>query len=204
MKGILLSQRHQETQQMMRDILQENYLSLSLKRFRIEERGDEPSQVLAQIERSDRPMNLSIEGAGQGAIHAFFMALRDLLSGEFPSVSAIHFTATRAESVPNSDRSHPTDAEAEVYVTFTNSYKDELEFRNRSRSLMRATLDCIVDAVEYFVNSEKAYIQIYRALEHYRSQGRVDLIDKYTSMLSSMVRNTSYTDVIERIKQQKS
>lgn len=204
MKGTLLTQRHLETLDIMKDVLQENYLHVGLENFRVEERGpDDQSQVLAQIRLSDREDLVTLEGQGSGALHAFFVSLRDRLSEEFPSVGAIHFTSTRAESVPNSNRNHPTDAEAEVFLTIRNSYGDELEFRNRSRSLMRATLDCIMDAVEYFANSEKAYIQIYRALEHYREQGRSDLMDKYTSLLSAVVRNTSYTEVIERIKKGK-
>ncbi|MCK6508982.1 hypothetical protein L6R29_03305 [Myxococcota bacterium] len=204
MKGTLLTQRHLETLDIMKDVLQENYLHVRLENFRVEERGpQENSQILSQIRRSDRNDLITLEGEGSGALHGFFVALRDHLSEEFPSVRAIHFTSIRAESVPNSNRNHPTDAEAEVFLTIRNSYGDELEFRNRSRSLMRATLDCIVDAVEYFVNSEKAYVQIYRALNHYREQGRSDLVDKYTSLLSVVVRSTSYTEVIEQLKKAK-
>ena len=55
-------------------------------------------------------------------------------------------------------------------------------------------------AVEYFVNSERAYVTMYRALEHYRSEGRTDLVAKYTTRLAAMVRNTSYSSVLERMK----
>ena len=60
--------------------------------------------------------------------------------------------------------------------------------------------DGLLDTVEYFVNTERTYIRLFRALEHYRKEGRSDLIDKYTSLLSVVVRNTSYEEVSERIK----
>ena len=55
-------------------------------------------------------------------------------------------------------------------------------------------------AVEYFVNSERAFVRMYKAREHYQKEGRDELVTKYTVLLAKMVANTSYSDVTARIK----
>jgi hypothetical protein len=43
---------------------------------------------------------------------------------------------------------------------------------------------------------------MYRARKHYESEGRTDLVSKYTDLMSMMVANTSYSEVIERLKKE--
>ncbi len=43
-------------------------------------------------------------------------------------------------------------------------------------------------------------MRLHEILEHYRSEGRTDLVDKYTELMSRVVENTSYSEVVERIK----
>lgn len=197
-----MDQKQIEMQQVMKDTLQDEFLHFSLESFRVEERleSETMSRIVALIRLSNREDRLPIEGEGSGTLHAFFMALRDRLGEEYPSIKAIQFTEIRARSLSLPRSLHPTEAEVEVSLILTNSYGDHMDFVARSRSLIRATLEGFLQGVEYFVNSEKTYVRLYRALEHYRSQGRSDLIDKYTSLLTMVVRNTSYTEIIERMK----
>lgn len=193
--------KQQETSKIVEEVLQEDYLNFQLVSYSIEESADENnSRVLARIQRSDHDQPFVVEGSGVGALDAFFSALRTRLGEEYPSVRAIIFSSLAAKDVPGSDQDHPTDAEAEVNIQIQNSYGDSFEFTNTSRSLLRASLDGLLDTVEYFVNSERTYIRLLQALEHYRKEGRSDLIDKYTSLLSIVVRNTSYEEVSERLK----
>jgi len=189
-----------ETSRVVEEVLQDNVLRFALESYQIEEDTDMRSRIVAKVRRSDHEQPFAVEGEGVGALDAFFEALRARLGEDFPSMSAIIFSSLAAKNVPGSDQNHPTDAEAEVTIHIKNSYGDEFEFINRSRSLLRASLDGLLDTVEYFVNTERTYIQLFRALEHYRKEGRSDLIDKYTSLLSVVVRNTSYEEVSERIK----
>lgn len=193
--------KQKETSRIVEEVLQHDYLQFSLESYSIEENiAERKSRIVARIRRSDQDQPLVLEGSGVGALDAFFVTLRSRLAEEYPSVSAIIFSSLTAKDVPGSDQDHPTDAEAEVTIRIQNSYGDNFEFRTRSRSLLQASLDGLLDTVEYFVNSERTYIRLYQALEHYRREGRSDLIDKYTSLLSVVVRNTSYEEVSERIK----
>ncbi len=195
-----MENKKRETKELAAQILGENYINLSLVSYKIEESENNHSEISAQISRSDSKELIELKGKGVGAFDAFFISLREYFANEFPSVKAIIFTELKAKSIPGSDLHHPTDALAEVSLTIQNSYRDEIEFTNRSRSLIRSSLEGLLQAFEYFINSEKTYIQLYKAIEHYKKEGRTDLIDKYTAMLSIVVRNTSYNEVFEQLK----
>ncbi|TNE46769.1 MAG: hypothetical protein EP343_22110 [Deltaproteobacteria bacterium] len=193
--------KQQETSKIVEEVLQDDYIKFQLVSYSIEEDVEErSSRVLARVQRSDQDQPFVVEGSGVGALDAFFAAVRMRLGEEYPSVRAIIFSSLAAKDVPGSDQDHPTDAEAEVNIRIQNSYGDSFEFVNRSRSLLRASLHGLLETVEYFVNSERTYVRLLQALEHYRQEGRSDLIDKYTSLLSIVVRNTSYEEVSERLK----
>jgi hypothetical protein len=189
----------EETLQLMKETLQEDYLSFLLESFRIEENSAGDSRVVARVSCSNDTV-VTFEGQGVGALDAFFLAMRERLSEDYPSVKALIFSSVRTRNLPGSVQQHPTDATAEVSLRTLNSYNDELEFVTTSRSFVRASLEAVVEAFQYFVNSERAYIRLYNALDYYRGEGRSELVDKYTSLLSQIVRNTSYSEVIERIK----
>ncbi|MBK05257.1 MAG: hypothetical protein CL920_07345 [Deltaproteobacteria bacterium] len=197
-----MNHKQAEAKQIMRDMLGEDYVKLTLQSIQSTEtpHAEEESNIVAKIQLSNQDNHILLEGSGVGTLDAFFLAMRNRLSEDYPSVKTIVFTSIKAQSIPNSDLEHPTDAEAEVSLRIRNSYGDDFEFVNRSRSLLRAGLLGLIEATEYFLNSELTYIKLYHTLEHYRTQGRSDLVDKYTSLLSMMVRNTSYAEVIERIK----
>ena len=55
-------------------------------------------------------------------------------------------------------------------------------------------------AAEFFINSERAFIQVYRALQHAREENRHDSVALYTQQLTTLVEATSYSDVIDQIR----
>ena len=70
----------------------------------------------------------------------------------------------------------------------------------RRESVIRAAILCTLQAVEYFINSERATVALHKAAEHARLQGREDTVADYTAKLAKLVQNASYTDVIEKIR----
>ena len=81
-----------------------------------------------------------------------------------------------------------------------NSEGNLFEFERQGRSLVATAVLVVVEALEHFVNSERAFISVYKALQDARERGRSDLVQTYTAQLTELVRTTSYTQVIERIK----
>ena len=91
-------------------------------------------------------------------------------------------------------------AEAEATVGILNSAGEEFIFTATAPSVSRAGMQATVRAAEYFVNSERTFVRLHEILEHYRAEGRTDLVEKYTQLMTRVVSNTSYSAVVERIK----
>jgi len=208
------AQRQQDAIESMRSVLGGNYCSLHVSEFRVDENlREERCTVVATIhEVSDRDggsidaseeevgKTFSVEGGGVGMIDAFFAALKSRYVSEYPSLASIRFTRFSVTGLMAETASRAaTDAVARATVGVTNSYDTEFTFVAETGSVSRSSMQALLLAVQYFVNSERAYVQAYRSLEHARAGGRHDLVTKYTQVLSEVVRNTSYSEVIERL-----
>jgi hypothetical protein len=184
----------------MKDALHDEYLSIRVATSVLsEDMSNERATVRCTLLVNDDPP-VEVFGEGVGVIDALFAGLKAQYAPEYPSLDSIKFSsfATRG-LMDESDGSH-ADAQAECTVGVTNSYGREFEFRSVSNSVSRSSVEAVVEAVAYFVNAERAYVRLFNAYQHYKKQGRVDLIEKYTSKLADMVKNTSYSAVIERMK----
>lgn len=186
----------------MRDVLQAEFLELDVVRsLSREDFAGGTCRIEATVQPSNGPEPLEIAGDGVGVVDAFFRALQDRYAPENPSLTSLRFTSFAVRGLfEDGGEGTRTNAHAQVTIGVTNSYNTEFEFTRITPSVGRSTLQAVADAVAYFVNSERAYVTMYKALEHYRQAGRTDLVAKYTSRLSDMVRNTSYSEVIERLR----
>jgi hypothetical protein len=187
----------------MRDILGEGFVSIRPVAYRLEEEFETGKATIhCRLVTSDRPGEvLSIDADGTGLVDACFHGLMDHLAAQFPSLTTITFKEFSVRGLMASrEDEQGSDAEAEVTLGVLSSEGYDFTFTARSRSLGRASIEATLKAVTYFVNSEKAFIRIYNLLDHYRSEGRTDLVTKYQLLLGQMVQNTSYTEVIAQIK----
>jgi hypothetical protein len=198
--------RQQEMLTKMRDILGDNFTTLRIVSYHLQEDFEtDISRITCKLvdeSRKDQPVT-TIEGQGHGIVDSCFHAMLGALEAQYPSLSTISFKdfSVRGLMATRGERSG-ADAKAEVTLTVASSEGYDFDFTATSRSLGRAAIDATVQALNYFVNSEKAFIQIYRSLQHYRSTGRPDLVTKYQLLLGEMVQNTSYTQVIDQIRAQ--
>ncbi len=149
--------RHQDSVRLIQETLQDNSLHIELVSFHIEESmGEDPSRILATLTSSPEGETMTLEGSGVGAFDAFFGAIKERFSRQYPSLKGVRFAGIKLRSVPDSDREHPTDAEAEVTLRFQNADKQDYYFVSRSRSMLRANMECVLRMVEFFANCEKA------------------------------------------------
>ena len=93
-----------------------------------------------------------------------------------------------------------SDSSAEVNIEVTNSEGVQYAFSNTSPSITRSSIETILDAMEFFINSERAVVSLYKALKHAKENNRPDSVDQYTQMLTILVAATSYSEVIEKVK----
>lgn len=144
-----------------------------------------------------------IEGEGVGIVDAFFHGMVSKYSEQFPSLKTIRFSdfAIKA-NIETGNEAARSDMSASATLRVCNSEGREFIFTDTSKSITRSSINAVLEAAEFFINSERAFIAVYRALQHAREQNRHDSIQRYTGQLTTLVEATSYSDVIEQIRNQ--
>lgn len=196
-----LEQAQLDALSQMRDVLRGEFQQLHVTRYSVTEDFDAGrSHVECDVQLNDGAP-VTVAGDGVGMIDALFNALKSRFAPEYPSLESIRFSGLFVKGLMTDAKAqHGADASAEARVHITNSYGREFTFRSVTGSVSRSSVEAVIAGAEYFINAERAYITMYNALQHYRSEGRVDLVDKYTARLSDMVRNTSYSAALERLQ----
>lgn len=199
-------QKQEKMMTLMKEILQGDYMHLTVDSYVLEESLAEGlSRITCKLRNADG-RELSVEGQGVGTIDALFNALRTRLADEYPSLKSIRFSQFTIQGLLSRDAAHTsssedtTRAEAEATVGILNSEGREFIFQTKQPSVSRAGITATILATEYFVNSERTYVKLHEILQHYRNEGRTDLVEKYTDLMTQVVQNTSYSEVVERIK----
>lgn len=195
---------HQQDRMMsiMKELLGDKYIHLEVVGYDLhEDFGRGETSIACKIRDTQSNELTVIEGRGVGIIDAFFHGLLGRLSRDYPSLESISvdkFVVTgRISSAV--DASH-ADAVCEVVLGIRNDKGIHFEFESESRSVTRAGINVTMRAAEYFVNSERAFIEAYKSREMAREQNRQDMASRYTEIMSQLVRNTSYSEVIEQIR----
>lgn len=186
----------------MKEVLQDDYVHLALEKYTLtEDLRAESCQIRSTLGEADGS-TFEVTGEGVGAIDAFFAGLRESLADDYPSLKSIRFSKFEIQGLLSSKAGprQTARAEAEATVGIENSEGREFVFQSTAPSVARAGLEATLEAAEYFVNSERTYVELHDILEHYRSEGRTDLVEKYTELMSEVVENTSYSEVVEEIR----
>ena len=112
------------------------------------------------------------------------------------------FQSFDTKAALETSRKAGADAECKIRLVVHNDGGFPFEFEANGRSMAVVSLTVVMLAVEYFVNSERAFICVYRALSDAKDRGRQDLVESFTAQLSELVKTTSYTEVIAQIKEE--
>ena len=144
----------------------------------------------------------NLRGEGVGFIDASFEALVTYFEGEYPSLRSIRFASFEVKGELEDEQRAGADALCSARLIIENSERAPFEFEASQPSMASVSLDVVVQALEHFINAERAFIRIYRALEDAKGRGRHDLIESYTSQLSELVKTTSYTESIAQLRSQ--
>ncbi len=187
---------------LVKEILGDGYLHLGVDKLYLEEdlvTGRCALRCELHHEGSGRPM--IIAGEGVGFLDAFFKALRERLAVDFPSIDSIELSSFGIKAdLSTRGLLFGSDAEGEVRLEVKNSEGRIFEFSARSRSITASSAEACLRAAEYFVNSERAFIALYKALQDAKERRRADLEERYRNQMAEIVRNTSYTKVIAEIR----
>lgn len=196
--------RHHKAEALIQEILKDDYTALKVIQLEIKESAAAGtcwlSVELGHV--NDVGPRERIEAEGVGFVDALYQGLLAHYAEAYESLKTIRFTKLWVKGEMIESGTHRADAEAVVELTVENHDGRAFSFEARGRSTAAATLQVVVSALEYFINSERAFISIYHALQDAKVRRRSDLIQRYTRQLSELVVTTSYTHVIERIREE--
>jgi len=160
------------------------------------------AKIICNVHHERTGEKKTIEGRGVGIVDAFFHGLVDLYSPEFPSLTTIRFAEFTAKAALETGKDTAlSDSNCEIALRVANSEGREYAFADASPSITRSSIKVVLSAAEFFINSERAFVAVYTALQHAREANRPDSVARYTAQLTTLVEATSYSDVIEQIKE---
>lgn len=188
--------------QLVAQVLDGTELELKIDGYRLEESFETGRvQVHCEVHDARTGEKTSIAGDGVGLIDAVFGGLLSRYSDAHPSLSAIRFSDFSIKAnVETGDHQGRSDMAAKVELEVLNSEGRAFHFTHGSRSITASSLYVVLDAVAFFINCERAFVAVYRALEHAKRENRHDSVERYTGQLATLVEATSYSDVIEHAK----
>jgi hypothetical protein len=195
----------ESTRELIRTILKDDYVVPVVETYTITEDvgAATPCRIAVTLRGGDGVPGATIRGEGVGFIDALCAGLLAHYAREFESLKTVQFTGFNVRAKMDTTRvATGSDAVGIVALTVRNSEGNLFEFERQGRSLTATALAVVVEAFEHFVNSEKAFITVYRALTDAKERGRADLASTYTAQLAELVKTTSYTQVIERIRKE--
>jgi len=190
------------TEELIVRVLGDSYLELRPERYElVEEVTKGECEVTATlVHDGDHGRKERIVGRGVGFIDALYHGLLEHYAREYPSLKTITFTSFSVRAEMETSREKGADAAGLVELVVTNSSGRAFSFEESHRSIVAASMIVVVEALEYFINSERAFLTVSRALAEARERKRADLVKTYTAQLAELVDVTSYSEVIERIK----
>ena len=190
--------------QLVAEVLDGTELRLRVDSYRLEESLESGLVEIHCDVHDERSGNKEvIRGRGVGIVDAMFQGLVALYSDTFPSLRTIRFSDFSIKAdVATGRYDARSDMAAAVTLHVANSEGREYVFTHASPSITRSSLAVVLQCVEFFINSERAFIAVYRALQHARGQNRPDSVSRYTAQLATLVEATSYTDTIAQIRKE--
>jgi hypothetical protein len=187
-----------DTETLIHDVLGDKYVDLKASKLTFEEDFD-TERVKVRCDVTDDKGTQNIEGEGVGLIDAFFGGLQRQLAKSYPSLKTIVFADFLVKADVNTKKvTAGSDAAARVELIVENPDKRRFTFSHASRSITHSSVEVTIQACAYFLNCERAFLQVRSALEHAKKENRQDSVKRYTAILAQLVENTSYSEALAK------
>lgn len=178
---------------LIRKVLSDKYVEINIDRLSIEEYiGEGNTVTLFRL-----LPGIEIKSAGVGVVDSLFNGLKDHFRKDFPSIEALYLSKFFVKA-----KTAGTKASVDVEIEITNGYNNIFSFKHSSPSLLGSCVMVSANVAEFFVNSEYACRELYKSLHDAKLRGRVDLITRFEAELVEVVKSTSYTEVIEKVRKE--
>lgn len=195
--------RRRTTDALIERVLSEDYLRLRVVHYQMAEyvAPEGGCRATLTIEAGDDEVRETVEGRGVGFVDAVYQGLMQHFAIAFASLRTLQFTGFEVVGRMDTGRDAiGLDAEVEVRLSVANSDRRRFDFTAIDRSTLAAAVAAVVRVVEHFVNSERAYVRLHRALADAQGRGRPDLVERFRSELAELVNTTDYVSVSTKVR----
>lgn len=146
-------------------------------------------------EYEENKIKKSVHFSGKSTIGGMFDKLVGVYCDDYPSLNTLEFVEYSTLPSFNPESKTNSDALVEVRVHISSDGKEAIPFRRFDHSVLRASIKCIFDCIQYYVNSEMCFKKLKFLIKEAQSRSRGDIAQKYISDISEIVKVTSYSDV---------
>lgn len=191
-------------EELVKEVLDGTELDLRTDGYHLEEDLETCTvRFNAQVHHAVTGEKKVIRGEGVGLVDACFRGFMDMYSTEYPSLKSVLLSDYHIQAdIETTQEGARSGAEVLATLRLANSFGHEFLFEDRSPSLTRSTIQVVVRGLSFFINTERAFVAVYRARQHAEKMGRHDSKVRYTSQLSTLVDATSYSDVIAQLQEE--
>lgn len=192
----------QKVERVVHEVLGDIYFNFAKQHLALDENFDlNKAKVTANLLQivGDQQAPVLVEGEGVGLVDAFFDGMLKTFAREYSSLSSISIVDFQINIKFKNNSGRKSDALAVGSLTVKNSEDFAYVFSSATPSVSRTSIGVVLEAVRFFINSERAYVQLYIALEDAKKRGRFDLIERYQNQMSILVQATSYREIVERL-----
>lgn len=190
----------QKNADLIRRVLGDDVFSLELVTLSQEE-SLEAEQCKVELQIKANGASFKAEGEGVGLVDAVWDALMKKYSSEYSSLKTIEISKFLIEAKRGTQhRTAGADAIGDVILEIKNTEGRYFKFVDSSRSIVSSGAKAVFAAVEHFINSERAFVMLFKSRDDAKARNRQDLVTRYTRELSEVVKCTSYSEVIEEMK----
>lgn len=194
----------QKVDAIAREVLATNYMHLHVNSLHLDEDFTALTTRLEAkigIESAEQARVINIVGEGVGLVDAAFDAMMKAFAPEHISLSQISVDDFSISIKFRGTLGRKSDAYAIALLRMRNSEGHAYTFNYRTPSTSQSTLAVLVSAFAFFINSERAYVQLHVGLEDAKKRNRSDLAQRIQQQMSTLVMATSYKQVVDKMTQ---
>ena len=131
---------------------------------------------------------------------AFFEGLVSFFSREYASLNTISVADYQVKLGVEQDKDgRNSDADATAIIRVRNADEQEYEFAQKTPSVTYSSAMAAINVVNFFINSEMAYVRMHLSIKDATERRRSDLVEKYRGKMAVLVHATSYSEVVARL-----
>jgi hypothetical protein len=186
---------------LVKDVLGEDYINLQINNFNIKQSIiNNECEISCKIHLNSinekYKKNIEILSIGKGPIDSLFSGFINVLENEFITLKDIKLCKFYIKTKLDETSKYGTNGHIIIEILVTNSNKQLLRFKCESNSIISAIVHSIIKIFQHYINAEYSVILLKKLYNDAKNRYRTDLMDEYTSLLSEIVKNTNYSDII--------